>query len=305
MIGSLASTLPSTVVISTDSEGAKADPVHGFRRRRRGNSRHQRLDLWTADELIGQLGESDAPRHQRGRHGELHAEFRLERGLRLFVAQHQHLHFSGGDADAVDIWRLEIMASGEVDRGIDRAMGGIADRIALEVQALAHEVPLLRFPHPTPGQIGSAIGREGCEEAGLVLQRIGRGGESGLRQACRDHARIGRRGRPGSISSGIQNWRRARPPSSPRSPARSPFPGLEPAQFGAGGRGRDGAAYRRRVPALLMQRNRLAHQQLCPNLVAGGVGGQHVRAAGSQCFALREDGGTRTALGWPSRVTSS
>ena len=47
---------PLTVVISTDSDGAKAEPVHRFVGRRDRNARDERLDRRPADELHRSVG---------------------------------------------------------------------------------------------------------------------------------------------------------------------------------------------------------------------------------------------------------
>jgi hypothetical protein len=69
------------------------------------------------------------------------------------------------------------------------------------------------------------------------------------------------------------------------------FFGVESAEFGAGRRRRDGAAHGGRVPAFLMQRYGLAHQKFGPDLVARHIGGEELRAAGADDFALGDDGG--------------
>ena len=64
---------------------------------------------------------------------------------------------------------------------------------------------------------------------------------------------------------------------------------IETAQFRAGRSRGDRSKHGRRMPALAMQRHRLAQQKLGPHFVAGHIGRQHFGAARSAGFALGED----------------
>ena len=134
--GPLLSVVPVTVVISTASAGAKAEPV--------------RVAVVVASDTRGNIACTSRPPHEfvshfrkphpardeRRGHRELHAEFRLEARLRTAVAQHQQLRLAGRDMDARDLVGREVVTLDQIERGVDRAVGRVTDRIALDVEAL-------------------------------------------------------------------------------------------------------------------------------------------------------------------------
>ena len=92
-----------------------------------------------------------------------------------------------------------------------------------------------------------------------MLQRVGRGRQSGLRQAGRDHAGLRGAADLKALGEGSEiGDEAARHRARDRERGRG-FISIETAQLGAGGGGRDGAAHRGRVPAFLVQRHGLAH----------------------------------------------
>ena len=77
----------------------------------------------------------------------------------------------------------EIVTRHQIERGIDRAMGGVADRIALDAQPMADDVPLFLRGDEGTIELGVAVQRQRHEQARRVFERIERRRQSGLRQA--------------------------------------------------------------------------------------------------------------------------
>ncbi len=134
-----------------------------------------------------------------------------------------------------------------------------------------------------------ALRRDGRQEAQRMLQRIGRGGETRVRQPRRHHAGMRRAAGVIRLGHGAEVGDQ---PRAMRGAERKGMRGLvrvEPAQRCARCGRRDGAEDAGRVPALLVVLSSVAADKLGPDLEAGNIGRRQPRAADAEGLAFRQD----------------
>ena len=151
---------------------------------------------------------------------------------------------------------------------------------------MADDVPLFLRSVERPIELSVAVHRQRHEQARRVLQRIKRRRQSGLRQARGNDAGLRGAADLEGFGHGAEIRHQARRHRGRDRHSSRRLRGIETAQFGACCSSSNGAEHGRRMPALAMQRRRLAQQKLGPHFVAGDIGRQHFGAARSVCFAL-------------------
>ena len=138
-------------------------------------------------------------------------------------------------------------------------------------------------------ELSLALGRQRRQQAERMLKRIERSRQPGLRQprgddaGLRGAADLERLGHGAEIGDQSCRHRGGDGHGGGRTGS------IEAAQFGAGRRCGDGAEHRTGMPALAVQRRRLARQQFGPHFEPCDIGRQHFGAARSARLALGED----------------
>ena len=122
-----------------------------------------------------------------------------------------------------------------------------------------------------------------------MFERVKRCGEPGLRQPRGDYAGLRRAPDLEGFGQGAEVRNHACSHRGGDGHRRRCAVAVEATQFRTGRSGGDRATHARRMPALAMERSRLARRELGPHFVAGDIGGEHLGAACAGSFALRED----------------